>query len=128
LESWKKISNPKELINVSCRLSANLARVWASGIIAKNKRFKMCCFLKDYYLIRKLSIIAPPEVNRVVALIANLSKDLEQIKKPDFSNFEEKSGSVPPPRPNMNEIIEATRDLAHIWDLYGHLIAKSIST
>jgi hypothetical protein len=28
----------------------------------------------------------------------------------------------------MNEIIEATRDLAHIWDLYGHLIAKSIST
>ena len=29
---------------------------------------------------------------------------------------------VPPSRPNMNEILEDTRDFARIWDLNGHLI------
>ncbi len=34
------------------------------------------------------------------------------------------SGIVPPSRPNMNEILEDTRDMARIWDLYGHLIKE----
>jgi hypothetical protein len=28
---------------------------------------------------------------------------------------------VPPSRPNMNELLEDTRDLARIWDLHHHL-------
>jgi len=32
---------------------------------------------------------------------------------------------VPPSRPNMNDILEDTRDLARIWDLYGHLIKEA---
>jgi hypothetical protein len=62
------------------------------------------------------------EINNVIAQNAYLSKDLEGIKKPDSLNLLEKSGSVPPSRPNMNDILEDTRDLAHIWDLYGHLL------
>ena len=29
--------------------------------------------------------------------------------------------SVPPSEPNVNQILEDTRALAQIWDLYGHL-------
>jgi hypothetical protein len=35
------------------------------------------------------------EINDVVGYVAQLSRDLEEIKKPDFSNFKEKSGLVP---------------------------------
>ena len=35
------------------------------------------------------------EINEVIGYTAQLSKELEQIKKPDFSNFKEKSGLVP---------------------------------
>ncbi len=43
----------------------------------------------------KIEHYRTPEVNRVIAQIAELSKGLGEIKKPDFSKFEEKSGLVP---------------------------------
>ena len=35
------------------------------------------------------------KVNSVIELTSQLSNDSGEIKKPDFSNFEEKSGDVP---------------------------------
>jgi hypothetical protein len=32
--------------------------------------------------------------------------------------------SVPPSEPNVNQILEDTRALAQIWDLYGHLLSE----
>jgi len=29
---------------------------------------------------------------------------------------------VPPSEPNVNQILEDTRALAQIWDLYGHIL------
>ena len=45
--------------------------------------------------------------------------------KTEISNFEEKFGIVPPSRPNMNEILKDARDLARIWDLYGHPLKEN---
>lgn len=57
--------------------------------------------------------------------MAVLNEDLEEIKKPDFLNLSEKSGSVPPSTPNMNELLEDTRAYALVWDLYGYLIKEA---
>jgi len=85
------------------------------------------CFAywKNYQYDTKIEYYRTPEVNRVIARIAQLSRGSGEIKKPDFSNFEGKSGLVPPSRPNMNDILEDTRDLARIWDLYGHLLKEA---
>ena len=120
----QKLSNPKELINFSCRLSANLSPVWASGDYYQKQTFQNVVFPSGLVYDTKIEHYRTPEVNRVIARIAQLSKGLEEIKKPDFSNIEEKSGLVPPSRPNLNEILEDTRDFARIWDLYGHLIRE----
>ncbi len=118
----QKLSNPKELINFSCRLSANLASVWTSGDYYQKQIFQNVIFPSGLVYDTKIEHYRTPVVNRVVGCITDLSKGLEEIKKPDFSKFEEKSGLVSPSRPNMNELLEDTRDLARIWDLYGHLI------
>jgi len=91
----QKLSNPKELINFSCRLSANLAPVWASGDYYQKQTFQNVVFPSGLVYDTKIEHYRTPEVNRVIAQIAQLSKGLGEIKKPDFSNFEEKSGLVP---------------------------------
>lgn len=42
----------------------------------------------------KIEHYRTPVVNRVIALNANLSKGLVEIKKPILSNFEDKTGAV----------------------------------
>lgn len=34
-------------------------------------------------------------------------------------------GLVPPSESNLNQILEDTRALAQIWDLYGHLLKET---
>ena len=50
-----------------------------------------------------------------------MSGKLER-KTPEFQAF---SRYVPHTIPNLNELLEDTRDLARIWDLYGHLIKET---
>ena len=91
----QKLSNPKELIHFTCKLSANLARVWALGDYYQKQIFQNTVFPKGLVYDSKIEHYRTPELNRVIAQIAQLSKGLGEIKKPDFSNFEEKSGLVP---------------------------------
>jgi len=121
----QKLSNPKELIHFTTKLTANLAPVWDSGDYYEKQIFQNTIFPAGLGYDSKIEHYRTPEVNRVIALIADLSKDLGEIKKPDFSNIEEKSGDVPPSEPNVNQILEDTRALAQIWDLYGHLVNEA---
>ncbi len=77
-----------------------------------------------WYMIQKKNNYRTPKVNSVIGYMAQLSMDLSKNKSRTSQNFIEKSGFVPPSRPNMNEILEDTRDFARIWDLYGHLIKE----
>ena len=110
------------MIHFTCQLAANLAPVWASGDYYQKQNFQNVLFPKGLLYDVKIEHYRTPVVNEVIACIADLSKGLGEIKKPDFSKFEEKSGLVPPSRPNMNELLEDTRDFARIWDLYGHFL------
>ena len=90
-----KLSNPKELINFSCRLSANLAPVWASGDYYQKQIFQNVVFPSGLVYDTKIEHYRTTEVNRVIARIADLSKGLGEIKKPDSLFLQEKSGLVP---------------------------------
>ena len=121
----QKLSNPKELIEFTCKLSANLAPVWASGDYYQKQIFQNVLFPEGLVYDSKIEHYRTPVINKVIGCIADLSKGLGEIKKPDSLNLLEKSGLVPPSRPNMNELLEDTRDFARIWDLYGHLMGDT---
>ena len=91
----QKLSNPKELINFALKLSANLAPVWASGDYYQKQTFQNVLFPKGLLYDVKIEHYRTPVVNSALACIADLSKGLGEIKKPDFSNLLEKSGLVP---------------------------------
>jgi hypothetical protein len=65
------------------------------------------------------------DVNEVLDVLTRSSKDFERAKKEKAVISDSFSASVPPSRPNMNELLEDTRDLARIWDLYGHLLKEA---
>ena len=91
----QKLSNPKELINFTCHLASNLAGVWASGDYYQKQTFQNTLFPNGLVYDAKIDHYRTPEVNSVIACVAGLSKGLGDKKKPDFSNFSEKSGLVP---------------------------------
>ena len=91
----QKLSNPKELIHFTCKLSANLAPVWALGDYYQKQIFQNTVFPKGLVYDSKIEHYRTPIVNDVIGCVAHTSKVLGEIKKPDFSNIEEKSGLVP---------------------------------
>ena len=99
LEEFEKLdqnlSNPKELIYFTTKLTANLTPVWDSGDYYEKRIFQNTLFPSGLGYDSKKEHYRTTEVNGVIGYVAQLSKDLEQIKKPDFSNFHEKSGLVP---------------------------------
>ena len=90
----QKLSNPKELIHFACKLATNLAPVWSSGDYFQKQMFQNVLFPKGLLYDVKIEHYRTLVVNSVIACIADLSKDLEQIKKPNPLNLLEKSGSV----------------------------------
>ena len=122
----QKLSNPKELIHFTCQLAANLAPVWTSGDYYQKQNFQNVLFPKGLLYDVKIEHYRTPVVNSAIGCIADLSKGLEEMKNGTSQDFSEKSRSVPPSRPNMNELLEDTRDLARIWDLYGHLLNSEV--
>jgi site-specific DNA recombinase len=121
----QKLSNPKELIQFTCKLTANLTPVWASGDYYQKQIFQNVVFPNGLVYDSKIEHYRTPEINSVIGGVAQLSKGLGEMKKSDSQNLFEKSDLVPPSRPNMNEILEDTRVLARIWDLYGHLLKEA---
>ena len=91
----QKLSNPKELIHFTTKLTANLAPVWDSGDYYEKQIFQNTIFPTGLGYDSKKEHYRTTEINGVVGYIAQLSRNLEEIKKPDFSKFEEKSGLVP---------------------------------
>lgn len=91
----QKLSNPKELIHFTTKLTANLAPVWDSGDYYEKQIFQNTIFPAGLGYDSKIEHYRTSEINEVIGYTAQLSKELEQIKKPDFLNLSEKSGSVP---------------------------------
>ncbi len=91
----QKLSNPKELIHFTTKLTANLAPVWDSGDYYEKQIFQNTIFPAGLGYDSKNEHYRTTEINDVVGYVAQLSRSLEEIKKPDFSKFEEKSGLVP---------------------------------
>ncbi|CAN5408691.1 recombinase family protein [soil metagenome] len=90
----QKLSNPKELIYFTTKLTANLAPVWDSGDYYEKQIFQNTIFPVGLGYDSKKEHYRTTEINEVVGYVAQLSRSLEEIKKPDFSKFEEKSGLV----------------------------------
>ena len=90
----QKLSNPKELIHFTCKLSANLAPVWALGDYYQKQIFQNTVFPKGLVYDSKIEHYRTPIVNDVIVCVAHTSRALEEIKKPDFLNLSEKSGLV----------------------------------
>ena len=91
----QKLSNPKELIHFTCKLSANLAPVWALGDYYQKQIFQNTVFPKGLVYDSKIEHYRTPIVNDVIGCVAHTSKVLGEIKKPDSLNLLEKSGLVP---------------------------------
>ncbi|HEX7412498.1 MAG TPA: hypothetical protein VF411_00535 [Bacteroidia bacterium] len=91
----QKLSNPKELIQFTCKLSANLTPVWASGDYYQKQIFQNVVFPKGLVYDSKIEHYRTPVVNEAIACIAYLSRGLKQMKNRTSLNVEEKSGLVP---------------------------------
>jgi site-specific DNA recombinase len=91
----QKLSNPKELIHFTTKLTANLAPVWDSGDYYEKQIFQNAIFPAGLGYDSKIEHYRTSEINEVIGYTAQLSKELEQIKKPDSLFMKEKSGLVP---------------------------------
>ncbi len=90
-----KLSNPKELIHFTTKLCANLAPVWDYGDYYEKQTFQNTLFPAGLGYDAKLEHFRTSEVNPVIGYAAQLSKELEETKKPDSLFLQEKSGLVP---------------------------------
>lgn len=94
-ELENNLSNPKELINYTCKLACNLHETWESGDFYQKQIFQNTLFPTGLGYDAKIEHYRTPVVNSVIGYIADVSKGLGEIKKPDFTNLTEKSGLVP---------------------------------
>ena len=91
----QKLSNPKELIHFTTKLTANLAPVWDSGDYYEKQIFQNTIFPAGLGYDSKIEHYRTPIVNSVIELILGLSNDLGQQKSRTSQNIQEKSGLVP---------------------------------
>ena len=76
----QKLSNPKELIHFTTKLTANLAPVWDSGDYYEKQIFQNAIFPAGLGYDSKIEHYRTSEINEVIGYTAQLSKELEQIK------------------------------------------------
>jgi site-specific DNA recombinase len=91
----QSLSNPKELINYTCKMACNLGRMWDAGDFYQKQMFQSTLFPAGLGYDAKIDHYRITEVNCVFSHIADLSRDLAKIKNRTSLNFEEKSGLVP---------------------------------
>ncbi|MBS1650514.1 MAG: hypothetical protein JSU07_00760 [Bacteroidetes bacterium] len=123
-ELEKNLSNPSELINYTCKLATNLVKTWDLGDYYQKQVFQNTLFPSGLGYDAKTEQYRTTTVNSVFALITELSKVSYLSEKKTSQDLPEKSDLVPPSEPNVNQILEDTRALAQIWDLYGHLLTE----
>jgi hypothetical protein len=90
------LSNPKELINYTCKMACNLGKTWDSGNFYQKQMFQNTLFPSGLGYDAKIDHYRTTQVNCVFSYIADLSRDLVKIKNRTSQNFIEKSGLVLP--------------------------------
>jgi site-specific DNA recombinase len=90
-----KLSNPKELIQDTCYMAANLAPVWESWDYYDKQNFQNILFPSGLLYDTKIEHYRTTKVNSVFVYLAQLSRDLKENKNRTSQNDIEKSGSVP---------------------------------
>ena len=94
-ELEQNLSNPKELINYTCKLACNLSKIWDSGDFYQKQMFQNMLFPKGLGYDAKNDTYRTTEVNLVFAYIADLSKDSAIFKNGTSQFLAEKSRLVP---------------------------------
>ena len=109
-----KLSNPNQLINFSCKLSANLSSVWACGDYYQKQTFQNVVFPNGLAYDAKNDKYRTLKINGVVAWNSNRAKVLAENKNGTSQNLFEKSRSVPgtgiePAHPCERQILSLLR-------------------
>lgn len=91
----KNLSNPKELINYTCKVARNLVEMWDSGDFHQKQIFQNTLFPSRLGYDAKKDHYRTPEINSVFKYIADLSRELEKNKKGTSQKLDEKSPLVP---------------------------------
>lgn len=99
-------------------------KTWDLGDYYQKQVFQNTLFPSGLGYDAKTEQYRTTTVNSVFALITELSKVSYLSEKKTSQDLPEKSDLVPPSEPNVNQILEDTRALAQIWDLYGHLLTE----
>lgn len=95
-ELENRLSNPKELINDTCYMAANLAPVWESYNYFEKQNFQNVLFPNGLLYDAKLEQYRTPRVNSVFGYVAQLSRVLEENKNRPSYLLNKKAGSVLP--------------------------------
>jgi len=90
-----ELSNPQELIDYFISISMNLPSIWDSSDYSIKTKLQYLIFPEGIWYDAKIEHYRTIKVNSLFALNSHLTILSEENKKPDFSNFEEKSGLVP---------------------------------
>ena len=88
------LSNPKELINYTCKMACNLGGIWDAGDFYQKQMFQNTLFPSGLGYDAKIDHYRTIEINSVFSYIAYLSRGLEGKEKGTSQNFDEKSPSV----------------------------------
>lgn len=93
-ELEQNLSNPKELINYTCRIACNLGQTWDSGDFYQKQIFQNTMFPAGLGYDAKIDRYRTTRVNVVFSHVADLSKDLAENQNGTSQNFNEKSRLV----------------------------------
>jgi site-specific DNA recombinase len=87
----QKLSNPKDLINYTCKLASNLAAMWDLGDYYQKKMFQNMLFPTGLVYNAKNEHYRTEKINSVFYYIAQLSKGMAVNEKENFHAFDENS-------------------------------------
>ncbi len=112
--------NLNEHIDFCVALLSNIDKIYDVADISTKQHIIGSVFPEK--LIFENNKCRTTKIEDAVALLCLNSEGLSENQKKKHPINKVLSVEVPPSRPNMNDILEDTRDMARIWDLYGHLI------
>jgi len=113
----QNLSNPKELINYTCKVARNLMEMWDSGDFYQKQIFQNTLFPYGLGYDAKIDHYRTPEINSVFKYVAELSRGLEENKKGTSQNLDEKSPLVHTRGANsnlFNRYLSKIEELKHL--------------
>lgn len=106
----QNLSNPKDLINYTCKMACNLTKMWDCGDFYQKQMLQNTMFPAGLGYDAKIEHYRTTEVNCVFSLISGLSKDWSENENGTSQNFVEKSrlvlgAGLEPARPYEHRIL-----------------------